>query len=178
MSQLTITEQAIEQKIFAKLDKNDRSIITRVYVAGMKVLFSPATHQKMVSEFESQLKSGHDVGSVIGMDIAHIMVVLFNESKGTMPKGAIIPAGTMLIAKACEFMNEDKIASVTDADFGAAVHMMSTVVMSKFDKGFASKMGGQNAQPNAQQGQQPPVNAQPNAQPPGGMLTQGGAPNA
>lgn len=150
---LTITEKAIEQHMYAKLQPNEQSIITRVYVAGMKVLFSPQTHQQMVQEFEQQMQKGVDVGSLIGTDIAHIMVVLYNESKGTMPKGALIPAGTLLVAKACEFLNGDHMAPVTDKNFTNAVHVMSVALMSKFDSGFAAKVGGaQSGQPTAPTG--------------------------
>jgi hypothetical protein len=170
---LTITEKAIEQKMFSKLKPGDQQIITRVYVAGMKVLFSPQTHAKMLAEFQSQMQHGIDVGSLIGTDMAHIMVVLFNESKGTMPKGALVSAGTLLVAKACEFLNEDKVTPVTDADFTAAVHLMTTVLLSKFDKGFGAKVGG--AQQGTSQPAVPAAGAPAQPQQQGGLLTAGGA---
>jgi len=148
----TITEQALETEMMKKLKPNDQSVLTRVYTAGMKILFSPETHQKMVQEFDQQMQKGVDVGQLIGTDIAHIMVLLFNESKGTMPKGVLIPAGTLLIAKSCEFLHEDHIAPVTDQNFSDAVHVMTSAVMSKFDPSFAAKVGGQQA---------PAQNAQP-----------------
>jgi len=166
----TITEQALETEMMKKLKPNDQSVLTRVYTAGMKILFSPETHQKMVQEFEQQMQKGVDVGQLIGTDIAHIMVLLFNESKGTMPKGVLIPAGTLLIAKSCEFLHEDHIAPVTDQNFSDAVHVMTSAVMSKFSPSFAAKIGAPPTpmQPASPQGQ--PIQPQPRA---AGMLQQG-----
>ena len=161
---LTITEQLVQQKMFQKLQPNEQSIITRVYQAGMKILFSPQTHQQMVSEFEQQLQKGVDVGQLIGTDMAHIMIVLWNESKGTMPKGALIPAGTLLVAKACEFLKDDSIAPVTDANFSSAVHVMTSALMAKFDPKFAATMQSAQAPATAPTQPQPPAS---------GMLSQG-----
>lgn len=174
MSNLTVSEKAIEQHMFAKLKPGDQAIITRVYVAGMKVLFSPQTHQQMLTEFESQMKRGVDIGSLIGTDMAHIMLVLWNESKGTMPKGALVPAGTLLVAKACEFLSGDNIMPVTDADFSTAVHVMTAALMSKFDAGFAAKVGQQPGGAGSPASPSSPAAAPQSPTPPAGMLAQGG----
>jgi len=149
---LTVSSQALEAAMLKKLQPNDKSILLRVFTAGMKILFSPQTHQQMLQEFEQQMQKGVDVGQLIGTDITHIMVLLFNESKGSMPKGVLVPVGTLLIAKACEFLNEEHIAPVTDQNFSDAVHVMTSAVMAKFDAGFAAKVGAQqtpvqNSQP-------------------------------
>jgi hypothetical protein len=169
---LTITEAALEQQISAKLKPEQMSAVKRIYIGGMKFLFSPQTHKQVFDEFMKgvQQNAQHDIGSVLGADMAHVMLILYGESKGTMPPIAIIPAATLLIAKTCEFLNTTKTMPITDKDFGTAVHMMSTVIQSKLNPKFNQSIGAQsNAQPATPTA--PPA-AQPSgmmAQPQGGM---------
>ena len=86
--QLTITEKSIETEVMKKLPPQAQSIVMRVYTAGMKVLFSPQTHGQVVQGFEQQMQQGGsaDMASHLGTDLANLMLLLFKESKGTMPK--------------------------------------------------------------------------------------------
>jgi len=169
LSNLTITEQALEKQILPKLPANDQTVIMRVYHAGMHMIFSSQTHEQMVQGFEQQMQQKQDIGSALGTDIANIMLVLFQQSKGTMPQGALIPAGTLLLAKVCEFLNSTGTAQVTDAIFADATHLLASVLQSKFNQKFGQHVSGQ-AQPEQQSAQAAP---QPSAQP-SGMLAQGG----
>jgi len=164
-SSTPITEAAMEKYMFAKISPASQSIITRVYLAGMKLLFSSQMHSQLLQEFQQQVQQGHAIGDVLGTDIAHIVLILYQESKGTMPKGAMIPAGTLLLAKATEFLNESKLDQVTSSDFADAVRIMSTAIQAKADPNFAQRMGA--AQPQAAQ---PTPPAQPMQQPPQGLL--------
>lgn len=153
-----ITEANMEKYIFSKVkDEQAQMVIKRIYLAGMKILFSPQTHDAMMQDFMEQLKQGgHDVGSVLGADIAHIMIMMYGLSKGTMPLGALIPAGTMLLAKVTEFLNDTGTAQVSDQDFANASHMLATVLQSKFDPKFAQQVtpnqGTMPAQPTGMLG--------------------------
>lgn len=162
MSKLTITEATIEKHIMEKAPPQAQSIIKRVYLAGMKLIFSPQTHGQMMDEFAKQMQQSNDLAGNLGTDIAHIMLILFQQSKGTMPQGALIPAGAMLLAKTCEYLAETNQAQVDDAVFANALHLMSVALMSKFDKGFAQKMG---AEPSGMVGQPAPQPMAPTAAP-------------
>ena len=160
---LTVSEAALEQHMKEKVKPEDWGVINRVYTAGMKVLFDPKTHTQMMQGFVQDLQkgAGHSVGDILGADIAHLMIMLYNESKGTMPLGALIPAGTLLIAKVCEFFVNTKSIPITDKGFTDAVHMMSVAVQHLMSK-----------QPNTQSSA-PQVEQAP--QQPAGMLAQPGA---
>lgn len=142
-----VKEADVEKYIMQKTPPQAQGVIKRVYLAGMQLLFSKQTHAQMLQEFQSQLQQGHDIGSVLGTDMVHIMLILYQESKNTMPPGALIPAGTMLLAKVAEFLNDSGTAQVTSADFAQAVHMMTAVLKSK-------AQGGQSpqAQPTGMMG--------------------------
>lgn len=155
---LTITESAVEQHVFAKLQPNQRADVKRVYLAGMKMIFDPKTHGQLVQGFEQQMKQSDDLAGNLGADIAHIIIILYGKSKGTMPLGSAIPAGSLLLAKVCEFVASTNAAQVDDTIFTKALHIMSVALLGKFDPKFKQKMeGGQQ--------EQPPANA-------GGMLAQ------
>lgn len=147
-----ITEQGLEQAMFQKIGQNEQNIIKRVYLAGMALLFSQKTHKQFLNEFMQQLKQQnqqHDLGSILGTDIVHIMLLLFGESKGTMPKGALIPAGTLLLAKVMEFINDSHIAQMTPQDFAQAAHLMATVLHAKFDKNYAKQLSSASESGNS-----------------------------
>ena len=175
----TIKEADIEQHIMAKLPAVAQNIVKRVYLAGMKFLFSPATHDKIMKELDHDLATlPSSIGTQLGANAAHMMIFLFNQSKGTMPKGAMIPAGVMLLAKFCEFLNESGTPPLTDKVFTEAVHVMTVALMSHFDKNFNQKIGAQQIADQVRQAhgmptaQQQPQAPQQTAQTPsaGGLL--------
>lgn len=173
MGNLTITEAAVEQHVFAKLQPKQRADVKRVYLAGMKVIFDPKTHGQLVQGFEQQMKQSDDLAGNIGADIAHIIIILYGKSKGTMPLGSAIPAGSLLLAKLCEFLASTNAAPVDDTTFTKALHIMSVALLSKFDPKFKQKMGGNpdETTPAAATGQPAPDAAQQPA-PPSGLLAQ------
>lgn len=167
----TISEKLLEQHMEKKMQPNDWHVVQRVYVAGMQLLFSQQTHNQLLQEFIKGVQDnpGHNIGDILGTDMAHIMMILFAESKNTMPPIAIIPATTLLTAKVCEFLNHTGILPITDKGFSDAVHMASTVLQSKLDPSFNKRIGMQQQQAPAAAPAQP----QPAPVQPGGMLAQG-----
>lgn len=153
----TITEQSLEQEFSKKLNPQDMNNLRRAYLMGMKFIFSPQTHGQVLQQFERDLQTHPDTAGVIGADVAHLVIMLINESKGTMPQQIIGPCAVLLLAKACEFINEAKVVQITDQTFSAAAKIMATAISAALDPNFRNKVG--QAQPQAQ---------------PGGMLTQGG----
>ena len=144
----TITEQSLEQEFKAKMKPADFSALQRAYTAGLRFAFSPQSHGQVLQQFERDLKTHPDVADVIGADVAHLMIFLINESKGTMPQQIIGPCAILLLAKACEFIAQTNIAPITDVTFAQAVKVLVAGVSQAVDPNYRNKVQG-GAQPAA-----------------------------
>jgi hypothetical protein len=142
---------------------------TRVVVAGMKVMFSKDSHKLMLK----QLDAGGPLGERLGKGIAGLMLILFKESKQTMPPQVIIPAGVELLMQAVDFLRQANLENPTNKDIGDGTQLMITLILQKFgvspekiqelvgpydNSGVdvaAAQMGGQPPQPAQQPGSSP-----------------------
>ena len=96
-----------KQAILQSADERLRPVIQKVVDAGLKVMFSPETRELTLR----QLKGGADP-EAIGAGAAKLMGVLFNQSKGTIPMQAAIPASTILLCEALQFLEDAGVAQV------------------------------------------------------------------
>jgi len=169
---LTITAEHAKQSLFQNLGEEEKSIIGRVIYAGMKMLFSKEMNDSVVEGIQRQ--DDMTLEDKLGIGVGHTLILLYNESKGTMPIGALLPAGYVLLAKMCEFVNATGVARpMTDDDFGEALQMMNAVINRTFnpefngdlvEQGKAAVAGGQQTQQAAQPTAQPVQSAQPTGQ--------------
>jgi len=153
----TIDAAQIEKAVLEKAG-DKAPVIERVVAAGMKLLFSKETHNK----FFDAIRPNVPLEDELGAGAFHVMMILYKESNGTMPPYAFIPAGTILLAKACEFIAKTKMFPITDKTFYDALEMFDVVT-----KRAAHENEKKQTQPAAT-----PMPAQ-SAPQPGGML-QGG----
>ena len=173
----TITEQSLEQEFKAKMNPADYSALQRAYTAGLRFAFSPQTHGQVLQQFERDLQTHPDAGAVIGTDVAHLMIMLINESKGTIPQQVVGPCAILLLAKACEFISTTHVAEITDVTFAEAVKVLVAGVSQAVDPNYRNKVNGgaqATAAPAASPASASPIPPTPGA---GGLLapqTQGG----
>lgn len=102
------------------MPKQFEQAFAQVVKAGMKVMFSEETHELMLEQLEAE----GDLGENAGKAIAGLMLLLFQQSNGTMPQEVIIPAGTYLLAQGADFMEK-----VTGETFTADIMATATQVM-------------------------------------------------
>lgn len=165
---LTITAEHAKQSLFQNLGEQEKNIIGRVIYAGMKVLFATS---ELTGQMVEGIKrdDGMDIEDKLGIGVGHTLVVLYNESKGTMPIGALLPAGYVLLAKVYEFVDQTGLAQVTDEDYGESLQMMNAVINRVFNPEFNGDLAeqGKSAVAQGQQTQQQaqPTQEQPTAQP-------------
>lgn len=169
---LTITAEHAKQSLFQNLGEKEQSVIGRVIYAGMKMLFTPEMNAKVVEGIKRQ-DEGMDISDKLGIGVAHTLGLMFNESKGTMPLGALLPAGYVLLAKMYEFVDRTGLAKVTDEDFGESMQMMNAVINKFFNPQFNGDLvaNGKEAVAQGQQTQEQAAPAQPTA-PPAGLISQ------
>lgn len=83
----------------AKLPPAMKSQYERILLAGMKVLFSKETHDKVFT----RVGEGN-VAARCAIVTASVLSMLFKESKGSMPMAAAMPAGVMIYLNMLDFM--------------------------------------------------------------------------
>jgi len=148
-----------QRHLNAKLTPAKQQAMERIIIAGMKVMFDKQTHKLMLTELDGP----GDMVTKLAEATTKLMILLFKHSNGTMPPDLIIPAGGVLMAKACEFLNQS-CETVTEDQFRQALTAMTKLIM---------KVAG--AKDGVQAPTQAPIGAKPPAQQAasGGMLNQG-----
>jgi hypothetical protein len=135
---VNIIDSALWQKhLNAKLPPAKQQALERIVVAGMKVMFDKQTHKMMLTELDAP----GDMVTKLAEATTKLMILLFKHSNGSMPGDLLIPAGGVLMAKACEFLNQTG-ETVTEDQFRQALTAMSKLVMKA-----ASSPGDQAAPP-------------------------------
>jgi hypothetical protein len=155
----------LQQTVQATLQKAKPqyvAAINKVVLAGKKVMYSPQSREMAMGE----LKKANGNPEAIGAAVAKLVAILMAHAKGTMPPEVFVPAGTILMCEALQFM-EDAGTLTVSADFlaqctkamGSALLQMLGITPEKMQQLVAQKQGqpAQTAQPA-----QP---AQPAAQP-------------
>src|SRR5512139_436096 len=100
MEDFTKQSAEYEKHLNDKVAPEDRESLARIVLAGQKVMFSEQTHKYMVEMLD---KPG-DMSGKLAYGIVELMGLLVEQSKGKIPPQLIIPAGSLLLLKACEFI--------------------------------------------------------------------------
>ncbi len=128
----------------------------RVLQAGIKLMFDPRTR----AETMQMIAAPGDPVQKIAQGVGSVMVVLFEQSNGTMPQQIIIPVAVELVMHVVEVVREAG-AEISNEQVGAATEQTINFIMQKFgiDPNQLESMAKQQAQP----------------QQPTGMVAQGAA---
>jgi hypothetical protein len=149
-----------EEAIRAKLKPDQVKHFEKIVVAGLRVMDSEQTHQLIAS----QLKAQGDPAEIAGAAVAKLLGILINQSKGTMPMQAGIPAATVLLLEALDRMEALGKIEVSNETLEAAMHSLSSALLQMFgvtpDK-LSAMMKKQQAQPEQPQEQPAPPAEQP-----------------
>lgn len=109
------------QAVLAKMHVNpqQKQQLERIIAAGMKVLFDPTTHKLMLDK----MNEPGPIEQKIGEGILNLLSTLWQESKQSLPPQLLIPAGLVLVAHVCDFMNKSG-SPVTPKQQGDASEIM------------------------------------------------------
>ena len=161
----------VQDAVREKIPPQFRVAVQRIVLAGMKVMFSPETHQLMLRALHSDTDPAH----AVGMGVTQLMTLLYRESRGTMPTPAMVPAGILLCCEALDFMERSNMVQVTTDLIDNTVQTVTAYLLQKL--GFTPEKMAQIAQRGQQQpqGAAPAAAAQPApapAQPSSGLIGQ------
>lgn len=147
----TLDANTVKQGI--KVPPQLQEAYTRVVVAGMKVMFSKESHKLVLD----QLKQPGSLSERLGKGIAGLMLILFKESKQTMPPQVIIPAGVELLMQAVDFLRQSHLENPTNKDIGDGTQLMIQIILQKFGvapEKIQQLMGGYDNAPAEAQAKQ------------------------
>jgi len=147
-------DERIEPPIRDQMNEKQNKELDRVLSAGMKLIFGKETHEQLFSNIRPEDEI--PIEDELGAAATNIMLVMFQKSGNSIPGEVIIPAGTILLARATDYINEAGIAQVTDEQFGSAVELYSDMIQAKLNPEYEQKM-----QAGQQQQQQQSPTAQP-----------------
>ena len=112
-----------QKNIDAKLPPAKSHALDRIIIAGMRIMFSAQTHQMMLQE----LQAPGAISDKLAQGITKLILLMLKESNGTMPPDLFIPAGTILLAKAAEFLNQSG-TPVSEDDFRQAIVKLTALI--------------------------------------------------
>lgn len=151
--------------LLEKIDPKDRESLDRIVIAGQKVMFSKETHKYMLDMLNAQ----GDMADKLGIGIVELLGLLFQQSKGGIPPHLAIPAGSILLVKACEYV--EKTGGEINSDIFADANQMMVTGIKKYAQEMEAEQGQQPQSPqNAAQEQAPAPAADPNQR---GLIAQG-----
>lgn len=150
-SQDALTPGAIRSQMH--IPANLQDAYQRIVLAGMKVMFDKSTHKLMLEELDGP----GTMGEKLGKGIAGLMILLVQQSNGTLPPQLIIPAALELLAHAADFLKKSG-QQVSNEDFGEASQVAISEIMRQFnlDPDKVAAIGSRGVESQGQQAPQTP----------------------
>ena len=107
------------QKMRSNMPPKMRNAFDRVVLAGQRIMYGKETKQ-VVEQFLS-----HDmpVANKLGEGVANLVVMIDNKANGAIPKDVLIPAGTVLLFDAADFLKQTG-ETISAQDIGKAYELM------------------------------------------------------
>lgn len=160
--------------------------VEKVFVAGMKVMYSP----QMADEREAALASPEPAPKVLADNVTGLLLTLDQQAKGGLPEQAIFPAGVLLVNEAATLLTTGG-KQVTQEDYNGALQILyvqlgkklgatDDQLMTAAQDALAKKQGGMPPEEQAQDTGAPvaPGKAPMTQSPGGGMAPPAGVQQA
>jgi hypothetical protein len=124
---LPILEQ-VEAGIEAKVPPKMMDAYKRIVAAGMKLAFDSKTNASMMKGLEGSQKPIED----IAVGTVGLILLMYDQSKKTMPLDAAIPAGMCLVLHGLDFANRAMGVNITNAEVDQATEIFTSTILPKF----------------------------------------------
>jgi len=143
-----------------KIAPEDKESLRRIIIAGKKIMFSKQTHKYMIQMLEKQ----GDLSEKLGVGMVELMGLVFQHSQGNLKLQLLVPAGSILLVSAGEYVDKTQGGMTMDI-FSEANKIMSAGIKKQVEDGVAR----QGSQPGGAQPTQP-NQMQPQSTPPAGLI--------
>lgn len=117
----------VQTKVRESVPPQFRVAVQKIYLAGMKAMYSPDTHQLMLQ----QLQGNSMPDDAVAKGVSALITILFRQSKGTMPIPAAAPAAILLVCEALDYLEQTKQVQVTPDLVSSAVQQVVALLMQK-----------------------------------------------
>lgn len=172
---LTVTADAVAEKIKESMDPDMWDDVKQAVREGMKLMFEKKSHDLLFDSIRPEDEV--PLEEELGTGATNFMMIMYHNSQGTMPLEVVGTAGTILLAKACEFINETGMAPIDDDVFAEALEIFSANIQDKLNPDFRAEKGLEpSAAPTEGTPSDLPASGAAAPVPPngGGLLAQGG----
>lgn len=150
-----------EQAVRAKVPPDQMKAFEKIIAAGVKVMYSEGMHKLILQQFQSN----DNPAEAAGEGAAKLMGILINQSKGTMPMEAGMPASDVILLEILDMLDELGKLKVDKNTLAEAAQSKASALMQlfgitpqKLDQMMAQaqqKKQPEQAQPAPQQTPQP-----------------------
>jgi hypothetical protein len=117
----------VQQKVRDSVPPQFRVAVQKIYLAGMKLMYSPETHQIMLQ----QLQGSNFPAQSVARGIAALMTIMYRQSKGQMPIPAAAPAAILLACEALDFLEQTQHLQVTADLVSDTVQQLVAILLQK-----------------------------------------------
>lgn len=120
--------EQVEAGIVAKVSPKQMDAYKRIVAAGMRYAFDPATHETMMGKLQTSQEPIKDVA----VGTVGLILMMYKESKNTMPMDAAIPAGMVLVLHGLDYANRAIGVNITNAEVDQATEIFTSTISPKF----------------------------------------------
>jgi hypothetical protein len=113
--------------VLQKADPRLAPVIEKAVKAGEQVMYAPQARQQLIAA----LGDGSDPES-IGAGIAKVLAVMYHKTNNTMPMQVGVPAATILLLEALQFIEDAGKAQVTPEMLAECTKAMGSAVLQMF----------------------------------------------
>jgi len=118
---------AVQAKVRETIPAQFRVAVQKIYLAGMKLMFSPETHELMLQ----QLKGNDFTAQAVARGIAALITLMYRQSKGTMPIPAVVPAAILLACEALDYLEQTGKEQVSSELISDVVQQVVAILLQK-----------------------------------------------
>jgi hypothetical protein len=119
--------QATEKKIESGLTPENREHYTKIVVAGMKAALAEGPNGILAS-----LKQSKNPVEDCAVGAVNLVMMLREQSRGTMPVKALVPAAMTLMLQALDFADKARIKRIGVKDLDRATRIFTNYVFTVF----------------------------------------------
>ncbi len=153
-----------KNKVESKLPEALKQSVDATVRAGMKLLYSPETHDRLVQPIYNTLKTNGFKPEEIANGMVNLLATVGKASQGKMPIEAAFPAGVILLCYVLDDLEQTKGLTVTKA----LIMQIGSAMTKQFVKTLgASRSGAQNPAQSPQAAPAEPPGLAGTAPPPG-----------
>lgn len=116
-----------EQRLMSALPENARDGVTRIILAGRKIMYASETKQIIEDELAQDIPDWQKIGE----SVAGLMTIIDGQANGKIPSAYIVPAAIQLVFDAADFMSDTGRIEPSDEEVAQATIYVAILLLKK-----------------------------------------------